>query len=195
MITDEALIDKIDKQKMAELLEDDRRRFLNPSISPQNDTLDQVFNVQKDDVLKLMESTGRIRQGEKVFGTFAKYVKQRSIYDQKIDEWKMKKTSSPKRDSLTEEDLSKKNSRDIRRASTVISGSKYYNRGADLAYKNDPKADIYKTSYLFQNDEKQALSNYKTSLFKNTETLSYEKDSGEIRHMLGKHLDGKTNNV
>ena len=39
----------------------------------------------------LMESTGRIKHGEKVYEPFAEYLKQKEIYEQKYGEWKVKK--------------------------------------------------------------------------------------------------------
>ena len=81
-------IDVVDKNKMSDLLELYRDKLFPfhklEDFMPPNDISDE-------DILKLMEATGRIKQGEKVYEPFAEYLKQRAIYEQKYGEWKTKK--------------------------------------------------------------------------------------------------------
>ena len=81
---------KMDKKKMALLVELYRDKlfpfhkleeFLPPS------------DMSEDDIRRLMESTGRIKQGEKVYEPFAEYLNQRAIYEEKFGEWKTKKAA------------------------------------------------------------------------------------------------------
>ena len=51
-------------------------------------------DITDEDIIKLMETTGRIKQGEKVYEPFAEYLKQRAIYEQKYGEWKTKKSAA-----------------------------------------------------------------------------------------------------
>ena len=47
--------------------------------------------MSEDDLIKLMETTGKIKQGEKVYEPFAEYLKQRAIYEEKYGEWMSQK--------------------------------------------------------------------------------------------------------
>ena len=81
----------IDKGKMSNLLELYRDKLFPfhqlEDFMPPNDITDE-------DIIKLMETTGRIKQGEKVYEPFAEYLKQRAIYEQKYGEWKTKKSAA-----------------------------------------------------------------------------------------------------
>lgn len=70
----------------------------------------------KNDVLQLMELTGKIKQGEKAYEPFAEYLKQRKIFEDKFNEWNGKKTGqrrkfSPKQPKVVNVDLPSKGSR------------------------------------------------------------------------------------
>ena len=45
-------------------------------------------DMTKEDIKKLMQRTGRIKQGEQAYEPFAEYLKQRLIYEEKYGEWK-----------------------------------------------------------------------------------------------------------
>ena len=54
-------------------------------------------NYSEEDILRLMESTGRVIKGDKVYDSFNAYLKKRAIYDQKYGEWKAtQQSNSPK---------------------------------------------------------------------------------------------------
>lgn len=78
----------IDNEKMAEFLEDYRNKLF-----PTHKLEDFLppCDISQDDIIRLMESTGRIKHGEKVYEPFAEYLKQKEIYEQKYGEWKVKK--------------------------------------------------------------------------------------------------------
>ena len=80
---------KINKSKMSNLLEEYRNKLFPfhklDDFMPPNDITEQ-------DVRNLMEATGRIEKGEKVYEPFAEYLKQKAIYEEKYGEWKVKKS-------------------------------------------------------------------------------------------------------
>mmetsp|Transcript_31714 Transcript_31714/g.42004 ORF Transcript_31714/g.42004 Transcript_31714/m.42004 type:complete len:95 (-) Transcript_31714:2046-2330(-) len=80
--------EQIDNAKMAEFLEEYRDKLF--PCHKLEDFLPPC-DISNEDVLKLMERTGRIKQGEKVYEPFAEYLKQRAIYESKFGEWKTKK--------------------------------------------------------------------------------------------------------
>lgn len=86
---------------MAELLEEYRNKlFLYNKLEdflPPHDLNDE-------DIRKLMESTGRIKQGEKVYEPFAEYLRQKAIYEQKFGKWKVKKPVRSSIDGRKKED-------------------------------------------------------------------------------------------
>lgn len=71
-------INSVDKDKMSDLLELYRDKLFPfhklEEFVPPND-------MSEEDILRLMEATGRIKQGEKVYEPFAEYLKQRAIYE------------------------------------------------------------------------------------------------------------------
>lgn len=71
-------INNIDNDKMAEFLEAYRDKLF------PNHKLEDFLppcDISAEDLRKLMESTGRIKQGEKTYEPYAEYLKQRAIYE------------------------------------------------------------------------------------------------------------------
>ena len=80
--------EQINNEKMAEFLEDYRNKLF-----PTHKLEDFLppHDMSEDDLIRLMESTGRIKQGEKVYEPFAEYLKQKAIYEHKYGQYKTNK--------------------------------------------------------------------------------------------------------
>ena len=50
-------------------------------------------DISEEDTRRLMEVTGRIKQGEKTYEPFANYLEQKAIFEKKFGEWKGKKVA------------------------------------------------------------------------------------------------------
>ena len=89
----------IHKSKMSNLLEEYRNKLFPhhklEDFMPPNDITDQ-------DIRNLMEATGRIEKGEKVYEPFVEYLKQKAIYEERFGEWKVKKAAEMKRKRMNE---------------------------------------------------------------------------------------------
>ena len=78
------------KDKMSQILELYRNKLFPyhklEEFMPPND-------ISEEDLRRLMEVTGRIKEGEKTYEPFANYLEQRAIFEKKFGEWKGKKVS------------------------------------------------------------------------------------------------------
>ena len=52
------------------------------------------IDINEEDIRRLMEVTGRIKQGEKTYEPFANYLEQKAIFEKKFGTWKGKKVAS-----------------------------------------------------------------------------------------------------
>ena len=80
----------LDKEKMSALLEEYRNKLF---LYNKLEEFMPPHDVCEEDIRKLMETTGRIKQGEKVYEPFAEFLRQKAIYEQKYGEWKIKKVA------------------------------------------------------------------------------------------------------
>ena len=77
-----------DKDKMSKILELYRNKLFPfhklEEFMPPND-------LSEEDIRRLMEVTGRIKEGEKSYEPFANYLEQKAIFEKRFGEWKGKK--------------------------------------------------------------------------------------------------------
>ena len=78
----------LDKAQMAQILDEYRDK-----IFPHSQLADFLppHELTQDDIQRLMELTGKIKQGEKAYEPFAEYLKQRKLYEDRFGEWQVRK--------------------------------------------------------------------------------------------------------